>query len=114
MKEANGTLKILPRDGVRQRFYIVKDDLKLGITLDRGQFSSDHEIITDYDLNVIDLIIDTAAFRGNVEMMVSAAGAEYIIQDQDETQLGIIKDESKTISINAADDKIKIEISKIN
>lgn len=114
LKQDEDTLKILPRDGVRQRFYAIKDDLKLSITLDRGQFSREHEITTDCDLNTIDLTIDSTNYKENIEMMISAAGAGYMIQDQEGRQLGIVKDESKAILINNTDDMSKIRIIKID
>ncbi|HZJ82328.1 MAG TPA: DUF5695 domain-containing protein [Clostridia bacterium] len=104
LEQEDSTLKIMPRDGIRQRFGIVKDNGILNITLDKGHFSKENPIIVDRDINKIILTIDTKDVRGEIGISISAIDAKYRVLDQGEKEIGFVDKDTKILSINSDQD----------
>ncbi|HZJ82534.1 MAG TPA: DUF5695 domain-containing protein, partial [Clostridia bacterium] len=104
LEQEGSTLKIMPRDGIRQRFGIVKDTGILNITLDRGHFSKEKPIVVDRDINKIILAIDTKDVGGEIGISISAVDTKYRVLDQKEKEIGLVDKDTKTFSINSDQD----------
>jgi hypothetical protein len=53
LKETNGHVEVIPRDGLRQRFHAMRGERQLHILLDRDGFAAGRPIVVDDDLRDI-------------------------------------------------------------
>jgi hypothetical protein len=85
-------MSIIPRDGLRQRFYAVLADQRLKIELDRDGFAAGQPLLTDKNLKKVRFILenrtgDTHAAMLNIFPMGKAAYAVF----QDGRKIGLVK-----------------------
>lgn len=80
LTESAAAFEVLPRDGVRTRFWLVDDDHRLGLQLARDGWSASRPIVVSRDRNQIDLIVEnrTGTEHSNrLELEVRAGEAEW-------------------------------------
>jgi hypothetical protein len=53
LRETDGRLEVIPRDGLRQRFHVMRGEQRLHILLDRDGFAAEQAIVVDDDLRDI-------------------------------------------------------------
>jgi hypothetical protein len=58
LAEKGRSLSIVPKDGLRQRFYAVLDDTRIRIELDRDGFAAGKAIVTDRDFKTIKFVLE--------------------------------------------------------
>jgi hypothetical protein len=53
LRETDGRLEVIPRDGLRQRFHVMRGEQRLHILLDRDGFAAEQAIVVDDELRDI-------------------------------------------------------------
>ena len=100
------TLRIVPRDGLRVRFHVVRDDQRLHMLLDHDGYAKDQPVVVADDLSRIQFTLENRT-RGAHETGLSLAGlpaGEYTIA-VDGRQAG-------TATGSAAGTKIALPVSE--
>lgn len=108
LEQNSSILKIMPRDGIRQRFGIIKDSMRLAVVLDRGHFSAESPIEVDKDLERITLTLDIGDVKEEIGIKIFAADARYKVLDQDGSKIATVANETKELylKLNKNIDKI--------
>jgi hypothetical protein len=76
-----GGFSLVPRDGLRKRFFIIRDDMRLGIELDRDGFSAERPIFVAQDMGRIRMTVENRTADAHVTLLrlsarVAAIGSE--------------------------------------
>ncbi|MEA1887023.1 MAG: DUF5695 domain-containing protein [Bacteroidota bacterium] len=58
LEEDEDTFNVWPRDGVRIRFWLIDDERRLGLELERDGFSREHPVVVDKNKDRIEFIIE--------------------------------------------------------
>jgi hypothetical protein len=58
LKRSGGSVEVVPKDGLRTRFYIVRGAARMQLTLDRDGFAKDQPVTFDDSLNQIDFQLE--------------------------------------------------------
>ena len=108
LEQNSSILKIMPRDGIRQRFGIIKNSMRLAVVLDRGHFSAESPIEVDKDLEGITLTLDIGDVKEEIGIKIFAADARYKVLDQDGSKMATVANETKELylKLNKNIDKI--------
>ena len=75
------SIKVVPRDGLRVRFHIVRDDQRLHLTLDHDGFAKEQPVVVADDLSRVQFTVENRAGRAH-ETGLTLAGlpaGEYTI-----------------------------------
>ena len=112
LEQDGSTLNIAPRDGIRQRFSVVKGSMRLNITLDRGHFSKENPIVVDEDINKIVLPLDAKGLKGEIGINISAIDAKYKVLNQEGKEIGSVDRETKTVFLEPRQDIETITLVK--
>lgn len=113
LTEEESILKIEPRDGVRQRFGIVKDSLKLNLELDRGNFSKDTPILVDKDLDRIEFTLDIEDVKEKIGINIYLADAAYRVLDKEGREIATVDNEAKTLYLDSSYKAENIVLTRI-
>jgi hypothetical protein len=112
LDQDNSSLKIIPRDGIRQRFGIVGDSMRLWISLDSGHFSREIPIMADRDLRRIVLTLDTVGIKGDIHMTISVMDARYRVSDPKKGIMGTADKGTKIFSLAPDRNPMQIVLAK--
>ena len=108
------SVSIIPRDGLRQRFYAVLAEERLKIELDRDGFASGQRIDTDKNLNKVRFIMENRTGDAHATMLniFPMGKASYIVY-QDGGKIGVAKAGTETaIEIKVSGPSAVIELVK--
>ena len=66
-------MKVIPRDGLRVRFHVVRDDQRLHLTLDHDAFAKEQPVVVADDLSRVQFTLENRTGRAH-ETGLSLAG----------------------------------------
>lgn len=69
MTEENGRFYILPDDGVRQKFWVVTDDFRMGLEIDRDNWSATQPLIVGEELQEMELTLVNAVTEKHTTLL---------------------------------------------
>lgn len=73
LEERNDKYAVLPRDGVRIRFWLIDDQQRVGIELERDGFSRENPIVIDINKDRIEFVIENRTGDRHTTRMILAA-----------------------------------------
>jgi hypothetical protein len=80
LKKKNNNIRVIPKDGLRQRFHFIKDNQRLHLLLERDGFAKDKEIIIRDSLDKITFELESrSANEHNTKLTVSGLPAGLYI-----------------------------------
>ncbi len=107
-------LSIIPRDGLRQRFYAVLADQKLRIELDRDGFAAGQPIDTDKNLKELRFLLENRSGDSHVTMInIFPMGKAAYVVFQDGKKIGFVKAGTEsTVELRVSRPSAVIELIK--
>jgi len=105
LTDGRNRLSIIPRDGLRQRFYAVLADQRLRIELDRDGFAAGQPIETDKNLKKLRFLLENRSGDSHVTMInIFPMGKAAYVVFQDGKKIGFVK--------AGAESAIELKVSK--
>lgn len=112
----NGDYAVIPRDGVRIRFWLIDDEQRVGIELDRDGFKKEYPIIVNKKRDRIEFVLENrTANKHQTRLTIAAKGSEKWIMKVDKkiVQPQLINGkEIYLIDVKDSEHKILLEKSK--
>jgi len=73
LERRNGTIRVIPRDGVRARFHVLRGPQRMHLILDRDGFALGQPVVFNNDLSRIAFVLENRAGDGH-ESEIRLAG----------------------------------------
>ena len=112
------TVEVIPRDGLRARFHVIRDDQRLHLELTGGGFAKEQPIAVNDALTKIIFVIDNrgdASHAAQLEISGLPAGDYHVNVDGKDNPLTIAdskQNQTVDLAISAPTTKVAIEKSR--
>jgi hypothetical protein len=82
LKESDGAIEVVPRDGVRRRFHVVRGNRRFHMLLDRDHVAAETPIVLKPDLSEISFVLENAShYEHSTALRLSGlTGGEYEVR----------------------------------
>ena len=82
LKESDVAIEVVPRDGARRRFHVVRGDQRFHMLLDRDHVAAETPIVLKPDLSEISFVLENASrsAHSTVLRLSGLAGGEYEVR----------------------------------
>lgn len=113
-KSANGSMEVVPRDGVRRRFHALLSGQRFHLAVDGARFASGTPIVVDESLRLTTFQLERDAGVPTTLALRSSSGGSFAIRvGADEQRVDVKPDEETQIRLPGSDSQMRVLVERI-